>query len=217
MFFNTACLCRSVETYLLDSAGTGFQVDKFFESVGVFIGVFSGSFFLGFVMGLVTALVSLQKFIQHNYKQWRIKYWDTYGILQKQNPSPLHSPPPPHIKIMNFVSFENFTEMRWQFLFCGRGEGEGRFCIYAWIGKKCCFVLYLDMEFVVNICPKEFWCSLWTFCGFRPLTSQQKQVTKLTKIKAFPLLETALFFLLSWTTFLMAEAANLTGKCLKVH
>ncbi|CAH3157764.1 unnamed protein product [Pocillopora meandrina] len=85
-------LFRSVETYLLDSAGTGFQVDKFFESVGVFIGVFSGSFFLGFAMGLVTALV-----------------------------------------------------------------------------------------------------------------------TKLTKISDFPLLETALFFLLSWTTFLMAEAANLTG------
>ena len=52
-----------METYLLDSAGTGFQVDKFFESVGVFIGVFSGSFFLGFAMGLVTALVSFQKLI----------------------------------------------------------------------------------------------------------------------------------------------------------
>ena len=63
MSFNTACLFRSVETYLLDNAGTGFQVDKFFESVGVFIGVFSGSFFLGFAMGLVTALVSFQKFI----------------------------------------------------------------------------------------------------------------------------------------------------------
>ena len=73
----------------------------------------------------------------------------------------------------------------------------------------------MDIEFVVNICPMEVWCSLWTFCGFRPLTSQQKQVTKLTKISDFPLLETALFFLLSWTTFLMAEAANLTGKCLK--
>ena len=60
---NQAYLCRSVETYLLDSTGTGFQVDKFFESVGVFIGVFSGSFFLGFAMGLVTALVSFQKFI----------------------------------------------------------------------------------------------------------------------------------------------------------
>ncbi|XP_015762942.1 PREDICTED: sodium/hydrogen exchanger 7-like isoform X1 [Acropora digitifera] len=36
-------------------------------------------------------------------------------------------------------------------------------------------------------------------------------VTKLTKISDFPLLETALFFLLSWATFLMAEAANLTG------
>ncbi|XP_078379522.1 sodium/hydrogen exchanger 6-like isoform X2 [Oculina patagonica] len=85
-------LFRSVETYLLDNTGSGFQADRFFESVGVFIGVFSGSFFLGFFMGLVTALV-----------------------------------------------------------------------------------------------------------------------TKLTKISDFPLLETALFFLLSWTTFLMAEAASLTG------
>ena len=49
---------RSVETYLLDNTGSGFQADRFFESVGVFIGVFSGSFFLGFAMGLVTALVS---------------------------------------------------------------------------------------------------------------------------------------------------------------
>ncbi|XP_022801110.1 sodium/hydrogen exchanger 9-like isoform X2 [Stylophora pistillata] len=83
-------LFRSVETYL--DKGSGFQVNRLFESVGVFIGVFSGSFFLGFGMGLVTALV-----------------------------------------------------------------------------------------------------------------------TKLTKLSDFPLLETALFFLLSWTTFLMAEAANLTG------
>ena len=49
---------RSVETYLLDNAESGFQANRFFESVGVFIGVFSGSFFLGFFMGLVTALVS---------------------------------------------------------------------------------------------------------------------------------------------------------------
>lgn len=50
----------------------------------------------------------------------------------------------------------------------------------------------------------------------RSLTMYNSQVTKLTKISDFPLLETALFFLLSWTTFLMAEAANLTGKFCKV-
>ena len=133
----------------------------------------------------------------------------------KSFPPPL--PPPPTKKWWILCPLKILLRCGDYFMFCGRGEGEGRFCIYAWIGKKCCFVLYLDMEFVVNICPKEFWCSLWTFCGFRPLTSQQKQVTKLTKISDFPLLETALFFLLSWTTFLMAEAANLTGKCLKVH
>ena len=53
---------RSVETYLLDNTASGFQADRFFESVGVFIGVFSGSFFLGFAMGLVTALVSFEFF-----------------------------------------------------------------------------------------------------------------------------------------------------------
>ncbi|XP_031554888.1 sodium/hydrogen exchanger 6-like isoform X2 [Actinia tenebrosa] len=85
-------LFRSVESYLLDSTGGEFQIDRFFGSVGIFIGVFSGSFFLGFAMGLVTALT-----------------------------------------------------------------------------------------------------------------------TKLTNLSEFPMLETALFFLLSWSTFLMAEAAGLTG------
>ncbi|XP_046853537.1 sodium/hydrogen exchanger 7-like isoform X2 [Xenia sp. Carnegie-2017] len=36
-------------------------------------------------------------------------------------------------------------------------------------------------------------------------------LTKFTNIRDFPLLETALFFLMSWSTFLMAEAAGLTG------
>ncbi|XP_061680341.1 sodium/hydrogen exchanger 7 [Syngnathoides biaculeatus] len=36
-------------------------------------------------------------------------------------------------------------------------------------------------------------------------------VTKLTKLHCFPLLETALFFLMSWSTFLLAEACGFTG------
>uniref|UniRef100_A0A3Q3GPA4 Sodium/hydrogen exchanger n=1 Tax=Labrus bergylta TaxID=56723 RepID=A0A3Q3GPA4_9LABR len=36
-------------------------------------------------------------------------------------------------------------------------------------------------------------------------------VTKFTKLHCFPLLETALFFLMSWSTFLMAEACGFTG------
>ncbi|XP_063809138.1 sodium/hydrogen exchanger 7 isoform X3 [Pseudophryne corroboree] len=36
-------------------------------------------------------------------------------------------------------------------------------------------------------------------------------VTKFTKLHCFPLLETALFFLLSWSTFLLAEACSFTG------
>lgn len=37
-------------------------------------------------------------------------------------------------------------------------------------------------------------------------------VTKFTKLHCFPLLETALFFLMSWSTFLLAEACGFTGK-----
>lgn len=36
-------------------------------------------------------------------------------------------------------------------------------------------------------------------------------VTKFTKLHYFPLLETALFFLMSWSTFLLAEACGFTG------
>ncbi|KAM6963210.1 sodium/hydrogen exchanger 7 [Aplochiton taeniatus] len=36
-------------------------------------------------------------------------------------------------------------------------------------------------------------------------------VTKFTKLHCFPLLETALFFLMSWSTFLLAESCGFTG------
>lgn len=38
-------------------------------------------------------------------------------------------------------------------------------------------------------------------------------LTKFTKLCEFPMLETGLFFLLSWSAFLSAEAAGLTGQC----
>lgn len=37
-------------------------------------------------------------------------------------------------------------------------------------------------------------------------------LTKFTKLCEFPMLETGLFFLLSWSAFLSAEAAGLTGQ-----
>lgn len=45
-----------------------------------------------------------------------------------------------------------------------------------------------------------------------PLT-RRHHLTKFTKLCEFPLLETGLFFLLSWSAFLSAEAAGLTGQC----
>ncbi|KAI3373228.1 hypothetical protein L3Q82_006536 [Scortum barcoo] len=46
---------------------------------------------------------------------------------------------------------------------------------------------------------------------FCPLTFGFHHVTKFTKLRDFPLLETALFFLMSWSTFLLAEACGFTG------
>lgn len=42
-------------------------------------------------------------------------------------------------------------------------------------------------------------------------------LTKFTKLCEFPLLETGLFFLLSWSAFLSAEAAGLTGQYFTLH
>ncbi|XP_056254015.1 sodium/hydrogen exchanger 6-like isoform X2 [Seriola aureovittata] len=46
---------------------------------------------------------------------------------------------------------------------------------------------------------------------FFSLTFSFDHVTKFTKLRDFPLLETALFFLMSWSTFLLAEACGFTG------
>ncbi|NWI20862.1 SL9A6 protein, partial [Crypturellus soui] len=45
-----------------------------------------------------------------------------------------------------------------------------------------------------------------------PLAFPICNVTKFTKLREFPLLETGLFFLMSWSTFLLAEACGFTGK-----
>uniref|UniRef100_A0A8C7DJG1 Sodium/hydrogen exchanger n=1 Tax=Oncorhynchus kisutch TaxID=8019 RepID=A0A8C7DJG1_ONCKI len=49
-------------------------------------------------------------------------------------------------------------------------------------------------------------CFMWYF-----LLDCSPHVTKFTKLRDFHLLETALFFLMSWSTFLMAEACGFTG------
>lgn len=47
--------------------------------------------------------------------------------------------------------------------------------------------------------------------GFVSLTIQH--LTKFTHVRDFPLLESALFVLMSYSTFLIAEASELTGMC----
>uniref|UniRef100_A0A7N6F9C8 Sodium/hydrogen exchanger n=1 Tax=Anabas testudineus TaxID=64144 RepID=A0A7N6F9C8_ANATE len=65
---------------------------------------------------------------------------------------------------------------------------------------------------------KSFGIFLGVFSGslalgflFYTLTFTFYHVTKFTKLRDFSLLETALFFLMSWSTFLLAEACGFTG------
>uniref|UniRef100_A0A671NA59 Sodium/hydrogen exchanger n=1 Tax=Sinocyclocheilus anshuiensis TaxID=1608454 RepID=A0A671NA59_9TELE len=58
---------------------------------------------------------------------------------------------------------------------------------------------------------KSFGIFLGVFSGSFLFSLTPFHVTKFTKLRDFPLLETALFFLMSWSTFLLAEACGFTG------
>lgn len=55
---------------------------------------------------------------------------------------------------------------------------------------------------------------MFNVSAYRPvnLLDYYLYVTKFTKLRDFQLLETALFFLMSWSTFLLAEACGFTGN-----
>ncbi|KAF1378376.1 hypothetical protein PFLUV_G00189900 [Perca fluviatilis] len=67
------------------------------------------------------------------------------------------------------------------------------------------FHLLIIMNFIYT---GQLWMCHLLFCS---LTFSFRHVTKFTKLRDFPLLETALFFLMSWSTFLLAEACGFTG------
>lgn len=92
--------------------------------------------------------------------------------------------------------------------------------------RKMCFtnsvniiVIILDMRTSITthackhirICVRTHlpWLQLIIMCD---VTLTSKQLTKFTKVKEFPLLETALFFLMSYCSFQAAEAAAMTGR-----
>ncbi|CAL8393909.1 unnamed protein product [Boreogadus saida] len=56
-----------------------------------------------------------------------------------------------------------------------------------------------------------FFKSVGVFLGIFSGSFAMGAVTGFTKLHCFPLLETALFFLMSWSTFLLAEACGFTG------
>ncbi|MBN3297500.1 SL9A6 protein, partial [Amia calva] len=70
-------------------------------------------------------------------------------------------------------------------------------------------------SFEVSAMLKSFGVFLGVFSGSFALGAatgvMTAHVTKFTKLRDFQLLETALFFLMSWSTFLLAEACGFTG------
>ncbi|EMP27459.1 Sodium/hydrogen exchanger 6 [Chelonia mydas] len=66
-------------------------------------------------------------------------------------------------------------------------------------------------ESVLNDAVAIVLSSVATICCVNILSLTVFNVTKFTKLREFPLLETGLFFLMSWSTFLLAEACGFTG------
>ncbi|ROL51740.1 Sodium/hydrogen exchanger 6 [Anabarilius grahami] len=59
---------------------------------------------------------------------------------------------------------------------------------------------------LISFIGSVFGLFIWKLLSLTPF-----HVTKFTKLRDLPLLETALFFLMSWSTFLLAEACGFTG------
>ncbi|KAM4545137.1 sodium/hydrogen exchanger 6-like [Odontesthes bonariensis] len=91
------------------------------------------------------------------------------------------------------------------------GVFSGAFALGVATGVMTAFIsFYLMIQprlTVVTRTVSLFFCHAW-LCS---LTFTPPHVTKFTKLRDFPLLETALFFLMSWSTFLLAEACGFTG------
>ncbi|KAM9788834.1 LOW QUALITY PROTEIN: sodium/hydrogen exchanger 6-like [Neosynchiropus ocellatus] len=93
------------------------------------------------------------------------------------------------------------------------GVFSGSFSLGVATGVMTAFISFYFNE----ISPAIYSQSLWCFTP-KSLTIPRSScsliihhVTKFTKLRDFPLLETALFFLMSWSTFLLAEACGFTG------
>lgn len=71
--------------------------------------------------------------------------------------------------------------------------------------------LFLIVVFISMLSKDQFFKKSVSHCSFFSL-APLLHLTKFTKLCEFPMLETGLFFLLSWSAFLSAEAAGLTGK-----
>ncbi|MEE6508239.1 hypothetical protein FKM82_019933 [Ascaphus truei] len=85
------------------------------------------------------------------------------------------------------------------------GENTHMFDAAAFFKSVGVFVGIFSGSFAMGVCTGVSTALI----SFLVLT--HSNVTKFTKLHCFPLLETALFFLLSWSTFLLAEACGFTG------
>lgn len=86
--------------------------------------------------------------------------------------------------------------------------GRLQWVLCSWCGHwghDSTYILSPVQQLKCNAVVLEHFLLVWT------LTFPWPHLTKFTKLRDFPLLETALFFLMSWSTFLLAEACGFTG------
>ncbi|TDH05212.1 hypothetical protein EPR50_G00139490 [Perca flavescens] len=106
----------------------------------------------------------------------------------------------------NSHSFEAMAMLKSFGIFLGVFSGS--FALGVATGVMTALISF-HLLFIMNfIYTGQLWMCHLLFCS---LTFSFRHVTKFTKLRDFPLLETALFFLMSWSTFLLAEACGFTG------
>lgn len=120
------------------------------------------------------------------------------SLLQLHRGIPTHRRQQPQLWSNGPVEVLRYLPGRLQWVVCSWGGHWGHDSTY---------ILSPVQQLKCNAVLEHF-LLVWT------LTLTWPHVTKFTKLRDFPLLETALFFLMSWSTFLLAEACGFTGTLL---
>nr|XP_034958347.1 sodium/hydrogen exchanger 6-like [Zootoca vivipara] len=187
-----------------------FDLTAMFKSIGIFLGIFSGSFAMGAATGVVTALVTkftkLREFQLLETGLFFLMSWSTFLLAEACG--------------FTVTVLAIFHELQVDVELYALLFGESVLNDAVAIVLSSSIVAYQPAgdnshTFDLTAMFKSIGIFLGIFSGSFAMGAATgvvtALVTKFTKLREFQLLETGLFFLMSWSTFLLAEACGFTG------